>query len=296
MNQGEIAGLMKALAPIIGDFVIKALEPVTRRLKAVEDRDPLKGDKGDPGDRGVDGAPGRDGIDGKDGESGLDGKDGAPGLDGKDGAPGEPGGDGPAGPQGERGEKGDPGERGTDGAPGEAGKDGEPGPQGERGANGDPGERGTDGAPGPKGEKGDPGRDGRDASDLAVVREMVADQVAKGVAAALATMTLSSPDDGRTLVVQLQAGATVVKAELTTALLLDRGVWKEGQFQKGDGVTWGGSFFIAQRDTSDKPETSDAWRLSVKRGRDGRDGKEGKAGAVGAKGDKGERGYPGMNA
>lgn len=50
----------------------------------------------------------------------------------------------------------------------------------------------------------------------------------------------------------------------------DRGVWKEREFKKGAGVSWGGSFFIAQRDTSAKPETPDSgWRLAVKRGRDG---------------------------
>lgn len=50
----------------------------------------------------------------------------------------------------------------------------------------------------------------------------------------------------------------------------DRGVWKERTFRKGAGVSWGGSFFIAQRDTDAKPETPDSgWRLAVKRGRDG---------------------------
>jgi hypothetical protein len=39
-------------------------------------------------------------------------------------------------------------------------------------------------------------------------------------------------------------------------------------------VSFGGSAFIAQRDTTDKPESSDAWRLAVKRGRDGKPGKD----------------------
>jgi integrin beta 3 len=56
-------------------------------------------------------------------------------------------------------------------------------------------------------------------------------------------------------------------------VIIDRGVFKEGNsYQRGDGTTWGGSFWIAQEDTSDKPETSKAWRLAVKRGRDGKDG------------------------
>jgi collagen type III alpha len=80
-----------------------------------------------------------------------------------------------------------------------------------------------------------------------------------------------------------------------TEIVLDRGVWREGGFKKGDGVSFGGSFFIAQEDTADKPETSKAWRLAVKRGRDGRDGKNGDTGPQGLKGDRGEpgqRGYP----
>jgi hypothetical protein len=50
----------------------------------------------------------------------------------------------------------------------------------------------------------------------------------------------------------------------------DRGVWVEREFKQGAGVTWGGSFWIAQRDTAAKPDTPDSgWRLAVKRGRDG---------------------------
>lgn len=50
----------------------------------------------------------------------------------------------------------------------------------------------------------------------------------------------------------------------------DRGVWTEREFRKGAGVTWAGSFWIAQRATSAKPDTPDSgWRLAVKRGRDG---------------------------
>jgi len=63
-----------------------------------------------------------------------------------------------------------------------------------------------------------------------------------------------------------------------------RGIWKEGAFKKGDSVTFGGSLFIAKRDTDSKPETDDSWQLAVKRGRDGRDGQKGE------KGERGERG------
>jgi len=60
--------------------------------------------------------------------------------------------------------------------------------------------------------------------------------------------------------------------EIKTAIVLDAGVWKEGiTYAAGDGVTLGGSFFIAQISTIAKPGKSDEWRLAVKRGSDGRD-------------------------
>ena len=60
--------------------------------------------------------------------------------------------------------------------------------------------------------------------------------------------------------------------EIKTAIVLDAGVWREGTaYVAGDGVTMGGSFFIAQADTTAKPGKSDEWRLAVKRGNDGRD-------------------------
>jgi hypothetical protein len=56
--------------------------------------------------------------------------------------------------------------------------------------------------------------------------------------------------------------------------VLDRGVYEAGKsYEKGDGVSFAGSFFIAQKATNAKPETSRDWRLAIKRGRDGRDSK-----------------------
>lgn len=49
-----------------------------------------------------------------------------------------------------------------------------------------------------------------------------------------------------------------------------RGVWVERDYQKGASVTFGGSSWIAERATKDKPDTPNCgWRLAVKRGRDG---------------------------
>jgi len=81
-------------------------------------------------------------------------------------------------------------------------------------------------------------------------------------------------DEGRTLTrtTHYTNGRQLVRT-IKSNVVLDRGVWRDGEYQAGDGVTLGGSFWIAQRVTTDKPETSDAWRLAVKRGRDGKDGK-----------------------
>jgi hypothetical protein len=67
----------------------------------------------------------------------------------------------------------------------------------------------------------------------------------------------------------IKLGDTV--KELTLPALIDRGVWKEGNYEKGDCVSYDGSLWIAREDTEDAPSTSKAWRLSVKKGRDGRD-------------------------
>ena len=83
-------------------------------------------------------------------------------------------------------------------------------------------------------------------------------------------------DDGRVIErTTIYTSGKVWKRQFKTATILDQGVWKEKTYDRGDTVSLAGSMFIAQRDTlaTDKPEQSDAWRLSVKRGRNGSDGK-----------------------
>lgn len=55
-----------------------------------------------------------------------------------------------------------------------------------------------------------------------------------------------------------------------------RGVFTEGKtYERGDGVTWGGSEWHCHETTTSKPgEGSKAWTLKVQRGRDGKDGKD----------------------
>ncbi|WCM86654.1 phage portal protein [Acidovorax sp. NCPPB 3576] len=79
--------------------------------------------------------------------------------------------------------------------------------------------------------------------------------------------------DGRefTVVARTSSGAEVSKS-IKVAALVDKGVFKAGtDYEAGDGVTWGGSYFIAQKDAPighPGEPGSNGWRLAVKRGRD----------------------------
>lgn len=165
---------------------------------------------------------------------------------------------------------------GRDGAPGKDGKDGEKGADGAGIAdlltdrNGalvatfSDGRMknlgvivGKDGRDGKDGEKGVPGQDGRDGlgfDDLAV-----------------------EYDGEKTITLKMQRGDVVKEANIVLPINIDRGIFKEGQtYTAGDSVTWGGSYWIAKRDTGAKPDSSDSgWRLAVKKGRDGKDGRNG---------------------
>src|SRR5690606_38723523 len=105
-------------------------------------------------------------------------------------------------------------------------------------------------------------KDGRDGLDL---RHFKAEQVDER------TVTLTLQDDERT-----------EHVHLSFPVVIDRGVFSEsgkpggGLYEKGDGVTYGGSFWIAQVDGPEGvPGLSKDWRLAVKKGRDGRDGRNG---------------------
>lgn len=220
-----------------------------------------RGEKGDAGEKGEQGPPGPKG------DKGEAGPEGPAGIPGEPGAVGEPG---PQGVQGERGltgEKGEPGPAGKDGADGRDGKDGAPGERGERGEKGEPG---RDGKEGPAGAKGDAGRDGRDGSPGRDGKDGFG----------FDDLNVELAEDQRTVVHRFRKGETVKEFRTALPVVIDRGVFKEGSaYAKGDGVTYGGSFWIAQRDTGERPEASDAWRLAVKRGRDGKDGAKGDPGA-----------------
>lgn len=92
-------------------------------------------------------------------------------------------------------------------------------------------------------------------------------------------MTEEIADDGRTIIRRYSRGDQVKEFRHTFPVVLDRGLYKEGiDYKQGDGVTWGGHFWIAKQDTAEKPDVGDTWRLAVKRGRDGKPGRDGERG------------------
>lgn len=239
----DTKALAAAMAPVIREAVDKAVSaaeaPLLRRIEALEKRAPEKGEQGMPGPAGA------DGVDGQDGAPGAAGRDGVDGTDGKDGRDGEPGA---------------PGERGLDGKDGRDGV-GLAGAVIDRAGNlilnlsdGSTrdlgaviGKDGRDGVDGANGERGEPGFSLKD-------------------------FDTEFRHEDKVLLLKFEASDTLETHEIFLPYVRDCGVWKEGAvYLEGDGVTWSGSFWTAQKDTTAKPDGSDDWRLAVKRGRDGKD-------------------------
>lgn len=121
---------------------------------------------------------------------------------------------------------------------------------------------------------------GKDA-DMAALTKTIAEEVAKipsgkdGRDGSLEQLKMAQVDD-ETVQFLRADGTPIDGGTVKLAGFFDKGVWKPDEvYRKGYAVTYAGSVFIAQRDTSSRPETDDSWRLAVKRGRDGRNGKDG---------------------
>ncbi|MFU3925890.1 hypothetical protein ACM7G2_28835 [Pseudomonas aeruginosa] len=84
---------------------------------------------------------------------------------------------------------------------------------------------------------------------------------------------LALGEDGRTVTVKMQAGDALIEKSVKIASVMDRGVYSsEGSYEKGDGTTYGGCYWIAQKDApAGAPGASADWRMAVKKGRDGKD-------------------------
>lgn len=146
---------------------------------------------------------------------------------------------------------------------GRDGRDGQPGRDGVSGKDGANGADGKDGSPGLN------GKDGLGWDDLIVEHDGERD-----------FKIVSIRGDQRKDHGTFRVPATIY-----------RGVFQDGRgYLKNDRVTWAGSEWHANEDTSIKPgDGSKAWTLAVKKGRDGRDGDKGAAG------ERGPQGLPGRD-
>lgn len=164
-------------------------------------------------------------------------------------------------------------------------------PMPENGKDGRDGVDGNDGAPG---EKGEPGRDGLDVKDLfraeggILVATMSDGRVkelgrfvgkdgdkgdpGKDGVDGVGFDDLSVEYDGeKSFTMKFTKGERLKEFAFSLPVVIDRGIFSQGKsYQAGDGVTWAGHYWIAQKDTEAKPGEGDGWRLAVKRGRDGK--------------------------
>lgn len=163
------------------------------------------------------------------------------------------------------------------------------------GKDGRDGVDGKDGAAGQPGEKGDQGRNGLDVKDLFRADEgrLVA-VMSDGTTKDLGVFVGSDGKDGAAgrdgadglgfddlEFTADEAGRPVAKfsrGEVTKSVVLpciiDQGPYRAGQaYVKGDAVSYGGSLWIAQEETGEKPDGGAGWRLAVKKGRDAREPK-----------------------
>lgn len=115
------------------------------------------------------------------------------------------------------------------------------------------GQPGRDGVVGPVGEHGRDGIDGKDGVGFDDFEELY--------------------DGERTFTHRYHSGDRVKEFTWKVSMEIYRGTYREGKtYERGDGVTWGGSEWHCNEVTTTKPgENVQAWTLKVKQGRDGRD-------------------------
>lgn len=160
---------------------------------------------------------------------------------------------------------------------------------------------GADGLDGQPGKDGSDGKDGKDGESVS--EEAVKDAIAASFERRFSDLQLSwerqaretfekamdrmpAPKDGKDgrdslpleSIEVLQEGRNVtlklgdVERTIKLDTVIDRGVWAQQDYEKGDAVSYGGSLWIAQEDAPDgAPGTTKGWRLAVKKGRDGKD-------------------------
>jgi hypothetical protein len=246
------------IADVIADAVKEATTPLLDRIDALERRELVLPEKGDPGE---------------------------PGLPGEKGEPGEVDMEAVRSLIGEviaalpPAKKGDPGEPGRDVDMDEVGTRIETAVK-----------SAVDALPAPK--DGEPGRDGAGLSDALRDAEgnlvlVMADGRTKNLGKIDGapgkdgeTFTIDDfdvvPIDERTIKLCFTKGDARHSFELAFPVLIGRGIWSiEEDYARGDVVTWGGTAWEAvEPEKGTKPDLSKGgWRILAKRGRDGKDAK-----------------------
>ncbi|WP_455424908.1 phage gp6-like head-tail connector protein [Dryocola sp. LX212] len=85
---------------------------------------------------------------------------------------------------------------------------------------------------------------------------------------------VTNSDERNFTVAVTRASGAVETKSFSIPTLIYRGVFKSGDvYKRGDTVTWGGSMWHCDEESTDKPgeNGSKGWTLATKRGRDGRD-------------------------
>jgi hypothetical protein len=243
----------------MGAIVREAVEPLLRRIDALEAIQPQKGESGPQGEPGKDAEPvlvadvvkellETDAIapiiDMMVAESVAKHFEDNPVQNGKDGSPGE------------KGDRGDVGEKGMNGADGIGLASAMIDRDGQLVVTKTNGESIALGAV--IGKDGAPGKDGSD-----------------GLGFDDCDITY---DGERGFTIKWQQGDRVMETTFHVPTVIDRGYWREGtQAQTGDAMTHDGTLWIALRDTKAKPaRESEDWRIGARKGRDGAPGPAGK--------------------
>lgn len=287
MNQSDHEMVVRVVGKAIRNALdeqqalITSLKSEVEVLRAVVAEKAERGEKGDAGPRGERGEPGPQGEQGPVGEKGIDGPQGPQG---------EKGDTGPEGPQGPRGEKGEKGDRGEPGPEGPRGEKGDPGRIGEKGIDGKDGRDGRDGKDGKDGRDGIDGENGRDALDIEILQGIDEGRTYRKGTFAVHQNGLFRFDgaewkcliDGETsceyelsdrtlTMTRTFASGRVEAKQYTVPVPFYKEIWKEGEYEAGDVVTYDGSMWIALKRTKVKPgQFAKEWRLCVKRGRNGK--------------------------
>lgn len=91
------------------------------------------------------------------------------------------------------------------------------------------------------------------------------------IVAGIASFDIEQIDERNVVAVIKQCDGEEVRRSLSIPAMIYRNVWREGTYFKGDTVTFGGSLWHCNGETTSKPGDGNSdWTLAAKKGRDGK--------------------------